>query len=93
MKLGMYIMAPDPISTKNFINSFHEFLCLHVYVARQRIGVNVTAATNTHATIEELLDAFFYATRIVSKESRRFILPKASFRSLLCDAVNLSYKV
>jgi hypothetical protein len=31
-------------------------------------------ATNTHATIEELLGASFYAIR----ESRRFVLPKAS---------------
>jgi hypothetical protein len=28
-------------------------------VARQRLGKNVTAATNTHAKIEELLDASF----------------------------------
>jgi hypothetical protein len=28
-------------------------------VARQRLGRNVTAVTNTHATIEELLDASF----------------------------------
>jgi hypothetical protein len=29
-------------------------------VARQRLGKNVTSATNTHATIEELVDASFY---------------------------------
>jgi hypothetical protein len=28
-------------------------------VARQRLGRNVTAVTNTHATIEKLLDASF----------------------------------
>jgi hypothetical protein len=28
-------------------------------VARKRLGRNVTAVTNTHATIEELLDASF----------------------------------
>jgi hypothetical protein len=28
-------------------------------VARQRLGRNFTAVTNTHATIEELLDASF----------------------------------
>jgi hypothetical protein len=28
-------------------------------VARQRLGRNVTAVTNTHATTEELLDAWF----------------------------------
>jgi hypothetical protein len=37
-------------------------LCLCVYTpiaARQRLGKNVTVATNTHATTEELLDASF----------------------------------
>jgi hypothetical protein len=36
--------------------------CLCVYppiVARQRLSINVTAVTITHATIEELLDASF----------------------------------
>jgi hypothetical protein len=28
-------------------------------VAKQRLGRNVTAVTNTHATVEELLDALF----------------------------------
>jgi hypothetical protein len=28
-------------------------------IARQRLGRNVTAVTNTHTTIEELLDASF----------------------------------
>jgi hypothetical protein len=30
-----------------------------VYVARQRLGKNITAAMNTRATIEELLDSAF----------------------------------
>jgi hypothetical protein len=29
-------------------------------VARQRLAKNVTASTNSHATIEELLDASFH---------------------------------
>jgi hypothetical protein len=56
-------MAPEPISTAYFINSSHQSLYLYVYpliVAKQRLGKNVTAATNTHATIEELLDASFF---------------------------------
>jgi hypothetical protein len=60
MKLGMYIMAPEPISTVYLINPSHQSLCLYVYlpiVARQRLGKNATEAKNTHATIEELLDA------------------------------------
>jgi hypothetical protein len=44
MKLGMYIMAPEPISAAYFINPFHQSVCLYVcmfiprIVARQRIG-------------------------------------------------------
>jgi hypothetical protein len=34
-------------------------ICVSPIVARQRLGRNVTAVTNTHATIEELLDASF----------------------------------
>jgi hypothetical protein len=63
MKLGTYIMAREPISTAYFINPSRQSVCLYLYppvVARQRLGKNVTAATNTHATIEELLDASFY---------------------------------
>jgi hypothetical protein len=41
--------------------SLPSSLCVCMYilpiVARQRMGKNVTAATNTHTTIEELLDA------------------------------------
>jgi hypothetical protein len=58
------------------INPSHQSVCLYVYpsiVARQRLSRNVTAATNTHATIGELLDA---SVRVVSKESRRLVLPR-----------------
>jgi hypothetical protein len=49
MKLGMYITAPEPISTVYFIP----------IIARQRLGKNVTVSKNTHTTIEELLDRHF----------------------------------
>jgi hypothetical protein len=55
-------MTPEPISTAYFMNPSHQSVCLYLYpaiVARQRLGKNITAATNTHATIEELLDASF----------------------------------
>jgi hypothetical protein len=55
MKLGMYIMAPEPISMAYLINPSYQSVCLYVYppiAARQRLGKNVTAATNTHATIQ-----------------------------------------
>jgi hypothetical protein len=59
LKLAVYIMTPEPISTAYFINPSHQSLCLYIYVARQRLGKNVAAATNTHVTIKELLDASF----------------------------------
>jgi hypothetical protein len=31
MKLGMYITAPEPISTAYFINPSHHSVCLYVY--------------------------------------------------------------
>jgi hypothetical protein len=65
----MYIMAPEPISTAYFTNPSHQSLCLCVYpliVARQQLGKNVTAVTNTPATTE-LLDVSF---------SMRFVLYK-----------------
>jgi hypothetical protein len=68
MKLGMCIMAPEPISTAYFINPSHQSAYLYVYpllVVRQRPGKNITAAMNTHATIQELLNVF-YAVRVVS---------------------------
>jgi hypothetical protein len=61
MKLGMYIIAPEPISTAYFINPSHQSVCLYVYpliVAKQRLGRRILAATNTHV-IEELLDESF----------------------------------
>jgi hypothetical protein len=53
-------MAPKPISTAQFTNPTYQSVCLYVYapiVARRRLRENVSVATNTHATIEELLDA------------------------------------
>jgi hypothetical protein len=50
MKIGMYIMAPEPISVAYFIHPSHLSVCLYLYapiVARQRLGKNVTAAKNT----------------------------------------------
>jgi hypothetical protein len=62
MKLCMYIMAPEPISTAYVVNPCHQSMRLYVYtpiVDRQRLSKNVTAATYTHAAIEEFLDASF----------------------------------
>jgi hypothetical protein len=53
-------MAPETISTAYLIYPSPKSVCLYVYtliVAKQRPGKNVTAAMNTHAKIEALLDA------------------------------------
>jgi hypothetical protein len=42
-----------------FINASHQSVCLYMYVARQQLSKNITMATNSHATVEELLDASF----------------------------------
>jgi hypothetical protein len=40
-------------------NASQQSVCLYVYVANQWLDKNVTMETNTHATIEELLDTSF----------------------------------
>jgi hypothetical protein len=72
VKLGMYFMAPKPMCAAYFLNPFHQSECLYVYpsiVARQRLGKNVTTATITDATIEELLDTSF-SMRSVSYQKK-----------------------
>jgi hypothetical protein len=53
MKLGMSIMALEPITTAYFINLSHQSVsvCISSIIARQRLGKNVTAETNTNARI------------------------------------------
>jgi hypothetical protein len=56
MELGMYVMAHELISTApSYTPSIS--LCLYVHpliVAKKWLGKNVTAATNTYVTTEEL---------------------------------------
>jgi hypothetical protein len=62
MKVGVYIMAPDSISTVHFIKPIHQSVCLCVYlpvVARHWQSKNITLTTNTHATTEEMLGTLF----------------------------------
>jgi hypothetical protein len=61
MKLGMYIMAPEPISTAYFINPSHQSVCLYVYplLLLGSGSVETLPWQQIHATIEELLDVLF----------------------------------
>jgi hypothetical protein len=85
-KTGMPIMAPEPISTAYFINPCHQCVCVCLYVftppiiARQRLRKNVFAATNTHIPNRWSVGrVVLHAVRIVSNESRRLVLPIASW--------------
>jgi hypothetical protein len=60
MKLGIY----NP--NGKLINPSYRSLRLYV-CARQRLGKIATAATNTHAKLEELLDASFYMRSVSCK--------------------------
>jgi hypothetical protein len=60
-ELGSYITTPEPISAAYYTYPSHKpvSVCVPYIVARQRLGKNVTMVTNTHATIEELLNVSF----------------------------------
>jgi hypothetical protein len=75
MKLGMHIMANEPISTAYFINPSHHSVCLYVYPsyrckASARLSVylhsvlgngsvNMFLRQRIHVTVEKLLVASF----------------------------------
>jgi hypothetical protein len=65
------------IITAYFFNTSHQSVCIPPIVARRRLGKKFTAATNRDAKVE-LLEVVFYGVRVVSKESRRLILPRTS---------------
>jgi hypothetical protein len=56
------------------------YMCTSPIVARQRLSKNITAATNTRVTIEEILNALFslrfvsYEGKVVSSSQNFFVL-------------------
>jgi hypothetical protein len=83
MILGMCIMATEPISTAYFINAFHQSMWLYVYIARQRLGKNVTAATNTGNNRRIVGRVVLYAVDVVSKQNRRLFIYLQNFLCLI----------
>jgi hypothetical protein len=60
IKLGLYIMTPEPTTTVYSINLFHQSVCMGIpptIVARQRLGKQVPRQL-IHPTME-LLDVMF----------------------------------
>jgi hypothetical protein len=94
IKLGMYIMATEPIWTAYILNPSHHSVsvcvslfsllgnssvnCIPLFIARQRLGENVTAATNTRNNRRIVAHSIFYAVRVVSKASRVLVLLRTS---------------
>jgi hypothetical protein len=52
VKLDVFIMAPESISTACFVYSSHQTACKLPAVAGKRLGKNITAESNTQETIE-----------------------------------------
>jgi hypothetical protein len=66
------MVEPKHISTAYFINPSYHSVCLFAYrliFARQQLGKNLTAAKNTHKTVDDLLDAWF-SMRSVSYQGK-----------------------
>jgi hypothetical protein len=85
MKLGMYVMAPEPISATYF--KIPLFVYHHI-VARQRFSKTLplqrTYARNNRRIIGRVISC---AVRVISKESRWLILPSTCwflFKSASC---------
>jgi hypothetical protein len=66
MKISVYVMAPEPISTAYFINPSRQSVESPI-VARQRLGKHVPAANNTCNNRGIVQSVDFYAVRVVSK--------------------------
>jgi hypothetical protein len=68
MKLGMYVIAPETISTAYFLNLSDQSLCLFVYpliVARQRLGKKTLLRNEcTGNSIRIIGLVVFYAIRV-----------------------------
>jgi hypothetical protein len=56
--------------------------CIHNFSARQRLGKHVPAATNARDNKRIVGRVIFYVVRVVSKESKRLVLPRTSYSSL-----------
>jgi hypothetical protein len=66
MKPGMYIMAPEPISTAYLIDPSLQSVCLHVYLlSLQGNGsVNTFLPRRIHTTIELLMRSVSYQREV-----------------------------
>jgi hypothetical protein len=97
MKFGMYIRAPEPISTVYFTIPYQHSVsvcvpilsllgnglinCYPPFTARQQFGTHVPGATNTR-NIRIVGRVIFYVVRVLSSE--RVSLRLAIYRQSVC---------
>jgi hypothetical protein len=80
MKLGMYIIALEPISAAYLKNPSHQSVCLHPpIIAKQRLGKHVFAATNARNS-RRIVDA---SSSIRSVSCQRKVCGSASVSPVL----------
>jgi hypothetical protein len=89
-KLGMYVLYHgtsehlNGIRHKSLLTAFVS-MCAPI-VPRQQLGKIVTSATNTHATIEELMDALFYM-RFMSYQGKQATSSSENFLPIISGPV------
>jgi hypothetical protein len=69
MKLGTYIMAPEPIRMVYFINALHQSVCLCILLSFQG-NSSITRFRRQRGIVGGTVS---YAVRVISKGSRRII--------------------
>jgi hypothetical protein len=86
MKLGMYILPPEPMSTAYFIYPSHLSVCLYMYPLLLLGNGSVISYRGNEYTCNNI--QFFgrvvsYAVRVLSKENRRLVLLRTSYNTVL----------
>jgi hypothetical protein len=82
MKLAMYIMTPEPISTVYFINISHHSVSMCIPLLL--LG---SSLIKTLLQQQQKNCMHFYAVCVVSKESRQLVLPRTSCFSINSTAI------
>jgi hypothetical protein len=85
IKLGMYIIAPDPTSTAYFINSSPQSVCLHVYplLVAQRLGKKSYRCKEYTRNNSRIIWTRFLCGPCHINESRRLVLLRTSVFKML----------
>jgi hypothetical protein len=80
MKIGMYITAPDPISTVYFINPSHMSVCMSVYppILLDNSLVKTLPRRRINMKNRIILGSYFLCDACSINECRPLVLPRTS---------------